>query len=503
MHAISSSLRLSVSGFALSTLAACASFNGQPPAPLDAAGIAQQVRADGAAARKDVPPLAGALTLDEAIARALKYNLDRRARQMEEAFALRQFEEVGYDGLPKLLASAGYTARDRERVARSIDSVTGEPSLANPAISQDKAHSTLGLTLTWSLLDYGLARYSAEQAGDRLHAAGERRRKATHLLVQDVRVAWWRAASAQRLRGEVKAALTLADEALADARKAENERLRTPLDSLRYQRQLTENMRLLESIEQELATARYELAALINAPVVQNLAVDADERPGVGDLLALPTEELEMRALANNADLREQLYQRRIAATEARKVVARAYPNLTLSIGAQHDSDSYLVHPTWAEAGAQLGMNLFNLLALPAQKRTAQAAIDLADQRRLAAHVAVLAQVHVAREQLLGAQRQFERADSLWQLDSRILEQTSKREQANAGSKLDRVAAQTSAIVSVLRRDQAMAQWHAAASRMLATLGVDPLPVSSDDLSLDDLRQQVRARLLQPAGAAK
>lgn len=488
-------LRAGLSVAAIAALSACAPL---PTQKLDDAAIAEQTRADRDAARRDVPPLSGPLTLDEAIARALKYNLDRRAKQMEEVFALRQFNELGYDSLPKLMASAGYTSRDSDRVARSTDSVTGLPSLANPSISQDRSHTVSSLTLSWSLLDYGLAQYNAEQASDRMHAAAERRRKATHLLVQDVRVAWWRAASAQRLRGEVAAAMKLADEALADSRQAAAEKLRNPLDNLRYQRQLTENLRLLESIEQELATARHELAALINVPVVQSLALDTDERPGTAGLLTQTPEALELRALTQNADLREQIYQRRVAATEARKVVARAYPNLTLSLGANHDSDSYLVNPGWAEAGLQLGMNLLNLLALPAQQRTAQAAIDLADQRRLAAHVAVIAQVHVAREQLSGAQRQFERADALWQLDSRIAEQTAKREEANAGSKLDRVAAQTTSIVSLLRRYQAMAQWHAAASRLMATLGMDPLPQSSDDLTLDALRGQVRERVLKP-----
>jgi len=156
------------------------------------------------------------------------------------------------------------------------------------------------------------------------------------------------------------------------------------------------------------------------------------------------------------------------------------------------------VHSSWIEAGAQASFNLFNLLSLPAQQRTAQAAIDLADQRRLAAHVAVIAQVHIAREQLAGSKRQYERADTLWQLDQRILQQTEKREQAQAGNKLDRVAAQTTAIISLLRRYQALAQWHASVSRMQATLGVDPLPESADTLSLDAIRDQVRARLLQP-----
>jgi len=108
----------------------------------------------------------------------------------------------------------------------------------------------------------------------------------------------------------------------------------------------------------------------------------------------------------------------------------------------------------------------------------------------------VVTQVHVAREQLASARLQLKRADALWTLDSKIMEQLMRREQAQAGSKLERVAAQTTTIVSLLRRYQALAQAHAATSRLQATLGIDPLPDSSDDLSLAQIREQVRSRLL-------
>jgi outer membrane protein TolC len=481
---------------ALACAAALAGCSQVPLQPLQPEEHAARVQSDRAAVRHEVPPLGQELSLDEAIARALKYNLDRRARQMEEALALRQWDASGFDALPKLVAAAGYSARDRDRISRSIDSVTGAPSLANPSISQSREHTLVSLDLSWSLLDFGLAHYNQQQAADRVLAAAERRRKATHLLVQDVRVAYWRAASAQRLRDDVRGAIQLASEALDDSRKAEEEKLRSPLDALRYQRQLTENMRLLESIESELITARFDLAALINVPVVQQVKYSSDANVGTLDLLSTSAEAMEEQALAQNADLREHAYQRRIAATEARKVLVRQFPNISFNLGARYDTDHYLVDKNWAEAGVQTSFNLFNLLALPAQQKAAEAGIALADQRRLAAHAAVVTQVHVAREQLATARKQLERANTLWVLDEKIMQQMLRREQAQAGSKLERVAAQTTMIISLLRRYQALAQVHAATSRLQATLGVDPLPDSSDDLSLEQLRTHVATRLL-------
>lgn len=472
----------------------CAQLQPPPPQPLQDGEIRSQWQQDRADVKRDVEPLPATLTLDEAIARALKYNLDRRARLLEQALAAQQFDASRHDLLPKLLASAGYSARDSDRISLSTD-LDGNPTGAAPQLSQERRHLTSQLDLSWSVLDFSLARYASEQAADRVLAAAERRRKATHQLVQDVRVAFWRVASAQRLQADVQASLRLADEALEDARKAEAERLRSPLESLRYQRQLTENMRLLEAIQHELGTARFELAALINAPVMLQTTLAVDDEQPAGDPLALPTEAMEELALAQNPDLREHVYQRRLAATEARKVLARAYPNLSFNLGPRYDTDKYLVNNGWAEAGVQVSWNVFSLLALPAQRRAAEAGIALADQRRLAAHVATVTQVHVAREQLVGARRQFERADALWKLDDKITRQLVSREQAQAGSKLERVAAQTTTIVSLLRRYQALAQVHAAQSKLQATLGVDPLPVSTDDLSLSQIAAQVRTQL--------
>jgi outer membrane protein TolC len=477
-------------------LAGCASPQLQA---LSAEEIAAQTKDDGIAARLNVEPLRATLTLDEATARALKYNLDRRARLMEEALSARQYEAGKYDMLPRLVASAGYSARDTDRISIAAD-LAGNPTGASPTLSQEKSHTTTGLEFSWSLLDFGLARYATQQSADRVMAAAERRRKATHQLVQDVRVAFWRAASAQRLQQDVRASLALANEAMADARKAENERIRSPLDSLRYQRQLTENMRLLETIEQELATARFELAGLINAPVMLNTRLVVDSELPQGDLLAISAERMEETALGQNAELREHIYMRRIAAVEARKVIARAWPNIGFSFGAKQDNDRFLINQSWAEAGLVASYNLMNLLSLPAQQRAAQANIALADQRRLAAHVATVTQVHVAREQLASARKQFQRADALWVLDDQITKQLASREQAQAGSKLERVAAQTTGIVSLLRRYQALAQLHASQSRLQATLGLDPLPGSTDDLTLDQVADQVRLQLTHQLG---
>lgn len=471
-------------------LSACAT--APVPKDLTASLVSEQNQADRQVAFAQGEPLKGALTLEEAMARALKYNLDRRVRLLEEAFAANQADVSRLDMLPVLLARSGYTSRDNDRIARSRDSVTGEPSTSR-FISQDRAHTVNDVGISWSLVDFGLGYYNTMQQNERLMIAAQKRRKAMHLLMQDVRAAFWKAASAQKLQAQVQAAIVAADEALADAKKVEEARLRNPVDTLRYQRQLLENLRLLEAIRQELGAAQVELALLINAPQGQPIEVAEPDWSNTAErALGVGVDRLEEVAVANNPDLLEQHLNARIARIEVRKTLLRLFPNLRFSYTANYDTDSYQVNSRWKEAGTQLSMNLLNLLTAGRQTRLAEAGVALADQRRVTAQMALIAQVHLARLGLMNAAAQFRRAEAIWQTDDKLAQNIARREAAQTHSRLEKVSSETAAILSLLRRYQAMAQAQIAEARLEATLGIDAAIGSVDQTGLAELTKQLQ-----------
>lgn len=476
-------------------LAGCASFNAQP---LTDAELREQVQADQARLARDAAPLPASISLDEAIARAIKYNAGQRLRAMEEAVAQGTYEASKFDMLPKLVASAGYRYRDKELITRSVDSVTGRPSLANPYISSDRDAAQASLGFSWSLLDFGQSYYAARQHADRTLIAGERRRKAVHQLVQDVRVAYWRVAASQALHGALRNANQAADKALDDVRKVEAERLRSPLEPLRYQRQLLENMRLLEAIEQELSSARIELASLMGLAPGQAAAPWQVAEPAPGahqNWLSRPVQDMEALALQRNPELRESLYNARIAQEETKRVMLRMFPGLSFNYSTNYSGDSYLINDRWREAGLQVSFNLLGLLALPAQKQLAEAGVALADQKRVATQMAVLSQMHIARLQFANAVHQYQRADAIAQVDQRITQHVDNLVQTEKQTRLDGVAQQTTAILSALRRYQALANMEAAGSRLQASLGMEPVIEGSDQMPLPELTAAVRQAL--------
>lgn len=232
-------------------------------------------------------------------------------------------------------------------MTRSRDSVTGRPSLANPFISSDREALSSQVGLSWSVLDFSVGYYLSRQDANRVLMATEHRRRAMHALTRDVAVAFWRMASAQALRSDVQEAIRLAREALADSSQAEAAALRAPEESLRFRRQLLENLRLLSNIERDFGVARVTLASLVNLPTTASFTVREPDQAASIAILEVPIEQLEEAALLRNGELREQLYKQRIARDEVRKTIARLIPGLQFDYRVRQSSDSFLIHDTW------------------------------------------------------------------------------------------------------------------------------------------------------------
>ena len=83
------SFKLLATSAAVFVLAGCASLT---PEVLSQQEIESQSRADLKKRMAEIAPISDAITIEEAIARALKYNLDHRAKSLEMALASGQLE---------------------------------------------------------------------------------------------------------------------------------------------------------------------------------------------------------------------------------------------------------------------------------------------------------------------------------------------------------------------------------------------------------------------------
>ncbi len=479
MIRVTGAKRLMASASLVALLSACA----VAPEPFSPEQLVQSARDDRASMFQSNEALVAPLTVAEAVARALKYNLDRRAKVMEEALALNQTQVDRWDMLPKLAANAGFTSRSEPNATRSRDLYTQTTSTSNPTYSTDRDNYTGDLGVSWNVLDFGLSYFTAKQNADRALIAAERKRKTVHNLVQEVRFAFWRTAAHQVLKDEVELAVAEARVALDRAKTVERENLKAPAEALRYQKSLLETLRQLTAIQQELSTAEIELAALINAPPGAKLTLEVPAE------LTVPTwtmglDRMEELSFVNNADLREQGYLARISVNDTRKAIARLFPGITFSASRQYDHNSFLMDNRWYEAGAKLSWNLMTLVSGPDAIQYAETNEEVAKAKRLALRMAVLAQVHVSERQYRNAISQYQQSDELWRIDQRLFELSEARAANDAQGMLERVAGRASAIASQLRRFQTYAQVEQSFAKMQTSLGHDLMPetVASHDL---------------------
>lgn len=495
-----------------SLLSGCASVQ---PVPMDPAFVGDQLALDQALAQDGVEPILGPLTLEDAIARAIKYNLDHRARLIEQAIAHGEFDLSRYDMLPSVLADAGYTTRnkpllttsrtlegaDPEAEGEAADDLneeanTGGGTRDDPSVGSDNSKWELSLGLSWSLVDFGSSYYAAKQNADRLLIAMEGRRRAMHLLILDVQTAYWRAASAQELEHRVREAIEETREAIEAARESAELNELNPLVNLRHQRVLLTTLKSIHAVQEELSAAKVELANLINAPFDANFQLDPGflERPG-GDILDRPLSELELVALYNNADLQVPFYQARIAAAETRRALLDLMPGIQLDWGPRYTTDSFVINNQWNQGAVSITWNLLNVLRAGDVMDNAQAREELAQMRRAAVQMSVVAQVHLARLLVENSADQLENAEDLLSVDRAIENHQVRGFEAGTTSRAEVVAAKAAAIVTEMQRYQALAKFYAANGQLQASLGVEPDISSLNNASLDDIRGEVREAL--------
>lgn len=452
------------------------------PKPLSLGDAKAQAQQDLKSMFAEQEPVNGPLTLEEAMARAIKYNLEHRTQMMEQALAVGQTELSRYDMLPRVTAQAGYVGRTNTQASSSESIETRSQSL-EPSTSVDNDRRVAELSMVWNVLDFGVSYVSAQQQADRVLIAEERRRKVVNNIIQQVRSAYWRAVAADRLLTRIDPLMSRVQKALEDNAAIERLKISAPTEALNYRRSLLDTLRRLEQQRKDLMLAKTELGALISLPFHQEitLAVQAD--------YSLPTfsiddplmTQLEGMALARRPELQEARYQKRISADETRKTMLRMLPGLEFHTAANYDSNSYLENNRWADYGARITWNLMNSLSGPAHLRYAKASEQLLEAQRQALSMAVLAQLHVARANYQEALRSYKTSEEIYQIDQRLNEQMQASAAGQRVGELAVIQGELNAVQSALQRDLSYAELNNALGQIYVSAGMDPLPESVPD----------------------
>jgi multidrug efflux system outer membrane protein len=462
------------------------------PQPLGNIAVEGIIRDDAGLIFSSQEALGGQLSLSDAMARALKYNLDNRVKLMEEAVAQKNFDLTKTDMLPMLAATAGYLNRDNEDASRSISVLTRRESL-EPSTSQDKERVNADLRLSWNALDFGVSYLQAKQDADNFLIAGQSRKKVMLNLLQRVRSSYWRAVAMNSMTVELADISARVEKMLDNLLKVREEELRMPISVLVDIRTLVETSQQLDQIKASISLARKELASLINVPIHTELNLNAHESLPEIVSLSANLEELEEKALTRSADYVNQIYKVRVDQLETRKALARLLPGLEFSYGENYHSNSFLFNDQWGEVGVRLTGNLMQLFYMNKIKAQREASENLALTRRLALNMAVVANVHLSWQQYQNATQRLERAAFLNDIDQEISRLSKTAKSAESASGVEDIQNEFRALRSKMGRTLSYVESQDSFGYFLVSIGVDPIPEDYQMLNVAELSSLIAA----------
>ena len=460
------------------------------PQPYSRNDFATQARQGRASLYDNQEPVTGRVTLYEAMARAVKYNLDHRVKQMEKAVAVGNLEMARYDLLPQLVTSAGYSSRNNDNGSVSKSLLSGIQSLES-STSQEKRTFTADIIYVWNVLDFGVGYVQALQQADEVLISEEWRRKAVQNIVQDVRYAFWRAVCAEMLLPRMDRLLGRVEQALGQSRQMEKTRIQEPVKTLVYQQKLLETVKQLWSMRKELSLAKTELASLMNLDPSTKFQLSLKE--GRFDNLdhLLSIEALEGQALVRRPELRVEVYQKRISSLEVRKAMLTMLPGLEVNLAGHYDDNKYLFNSSWLQAGMNLSWNLFELVSGPAAIKNAEMQEDLVEKRYMATAMMVLTQVNLVHQRYSLAYKEYRIAKELERVHQRQIRHAEAARKAQTGSELEEIRKLASALSARMHCGLAFAELQGSLGRIFHSCGIDPLLEVTDSHSIKNLTRSI------------
>ncbi len=491
-------MNLKLTGVMIAALAVLSCGCSLKPQPMTWDEISSRAKQDRTDAFTGQEPVSGPVSLYEAMARAIKYNLDHRTALMEKALAGRQMEAARYELLPRLAANAGYN-HSSEYYGASSMALTGPTAGTESLVtstSRDKENRTADITMMWNILDFGVSYLAAKQEADHYLIMEEERRKAVQIIIQDVRHAYWRAQAAVHLLPRLRQTLEETRSALDRAEQIAGKKIQPLHITLEYQQALLENIRLIRGLILQMGTAKDELATLMNLPPGSDFSlIEVDWESLEVPQIKLSLDVLETMALTLRPELRQEDYKQRISVQEARKAILEMLPGVSLNFGLYYDSNSFLYRNDWATAGTAVSMNLFNLISGPAKYKAAKARQELDTIRRTAMTMAVLTQVHLAVRQFMLIRDEYDDNLELALISEKLHQVRRNNALAGKGDELSAILSHTNAMVTAMRHHMVYAEMQNAMGRIYFATGVDPVVGLDDSAGIEELTQALKKQM--------
>jgi len=433
------------------------------------------------------------LTYEEALARGVRYNYDYRIKLVNNALQAGQLRVAEFTMFPDLKTTTSLYTRNNDFASFGI---TAEGQNTGVLNSTPRTLRTAREGFTWNILDFGMGYVRAKQQSERVLIAQEESRKQLQLLAQDIRIAYWKAYSAQRLLREAQQLQETLNKTENNMQLAIADDLVPKEDILRYRNTLLSGDRQLIELTGKLDKAIIDLKRLIKLPLDApiDLAAPPSSIARVQNLENLNFKKLDTISLIMRPELRSQDYSIRIARHGVKAAILQAFPGITLNQGWNYNSNKFLINNIWIDKSIDVSWSLLNLASLPSTYDAATTQIKYEELKSMALTLAVLTQTRYAYSQYVNlakeysiVKKQAENAEALYKLtlDRNLVSMASKQEVVNA---------KLQAMIAKMDRDLILADLSTALGELYLSAGFDVLPIEDYNCPLNETLDQIQKK---------
>ncbi len=434
------------------------------------------------------PKLTHALTFSEALARALKYNLDYRVKLTDTALKTSQFELAQLSMLPALNMGGSLYSRNNDLATFSVDPITGQilPTVANA--TPRNLRSAYG-NATWNLLDFGLSYIRAKQESDRILISQEEARKQLQQLAQDVRVAYWRAYSAQQLAQDVKRYERTIIRAKKQLKSARNDKALPQERLLRYEFVLLKSEQAFHQLKFKLSKAKLDLGHLINLPPDDNFSIAAPPSAitRIQNIASVDIKKVDSLTLVNRPELRGQDYMERLTKYGINQVILEALPTGILNWGGyNYNSNRFLLNNEWMSRSVEASLNLIKLASLPTAIKSVKMQVAYEKLKRMALTMTALTETRYAFTKYINLKEEYSLVNQQNRSARNLYQLLEKRQRASFENEQQVILAGLQSLTSKMDSDLLLADLSTSLGEMYISVGFDVLPTGVVNLPLGE-----------------
>ncbi len=445
-------------------------------------------------------PVNGPVTLEEAMARALKYRLSSDINKISKALEMSSVDSDEYESLSHFAQMAGYEdfpspweAKANVLSSLKISSIGTQYGLSGEIASM------------WNILDMGMiyaarAWFPAKKdiMGDMIY------KKAAFNIMQKTRYLYYKAVSAMSVAGEVNILLDKARSALNISRKANGSGALYQKKELDERKRLIEYTRFLWALARKLNQAGTELTSYINLPSGASfkLVTPAWDSPRLPRLKKSP-DSLENLALIHRPepDLEGRIAKGGIY--EVRGAILALRPKLDFDSGFGTGSDAMTYDKSWWEAGLRVADRIYELYSVPVSEQSHKS--HQAYNRQIALNMGIVSQLHLALQRYFLSLEEYKLSRMDYEVSEKLVV---KNIVDSLPGKSAEIGKAVESLIAKIRYHRAFTELENAGVRIYNSIGIDPIPSKMESASLASLTSSLiktRARwdaLLKEAQAS-